>query len=79
MLWLEVAEAQYLVLDEATREAFEQLLNRLAVAPVELAGAVYNTASDQWSVPLAGTGFVFYAVVEEHTTVIILRIIAGLS
>lgn len=78
VLWLEVAEAQYLALDEPTRQTFEEVLAMLAVEPTGAAGAVYNVASDQWSVPLAGTGFVFYAVVEDHATVIILRIIGGL-
>jgi hypothetical protein len=79
VLWLEVAEAQYLGLDEPTRQTFEEVLTLLAVEPTQPAGAVYNEASDQWSVPLAGTGLLFYAVVEDHATVIILRILGGLG
>ena len=59
VLWLEIAEEQYLALDASTREAFEKVLSGLAVAPAELPGVVYNAVSDQWSVPLAGRGFVF--------------------
>ena len=36
--------------------------------------AVYNDRSDQWSVPLGDHGFLFYAVVREPATVIILRL-----
>jgi hypothetical protein len=51
------------------------LLTRLAAAPTAEPDAVYNEHSDQWSVPLDDHGLVFYAVVQEHATVIILRVI----
>ena len=37
--------------------------------------AVYNPASDQWSVPLGDDGVLFYAVVRDPATVIVLRVI----
>ena len=37
---------------------------------------MYNERSDQWSVPLGARGFLFYAVVRDPATVIILRLVS---
>jgi hypothetical protein len=75
LVWLEIAERQYIDLPSTARDLVDQLLTRLSVEPTAEADATYNTYSDQWSVPFASHGFLFYAVVQEHATVIILRVI----
>jgi hypothetical protein len=75
LVWLEIAERQYNDVPSTARDLVDQLLTRLSVEPTAEADATYNTHSDQWSVPFASHGFLFYAVVQEHATVIILRVI----
>jgi len=41
--------------------------------------AVYNEASDQWSITLRDHGFLFFAVVRDPATVIVLRLVVGLG
>ena len=75
VLWLEIAEQQYMDLPHAARDLVDEILDRLAQTPATLPAAGYHEPSDQWSVPIGDQGFVFYAVVEDRATVIILRVI----
>jgi hypothetical protein len=77
--WLEIAERQYLDLPPEARALVDDRLTRLLEDPIGEPGAVYNARSDQWSVPLADEGFLFYAVVHDPATVIVLRLIHGLA
>jgi hypothetical protein len=75
VVWLEIAERQYIGLPDPARDLADHLLAGLEQSPTNMSGAVYNHTSDQWSAPLGDQGFVFYAVLEDHATVIILRVI----
>lgn len=77
--WLEIAEQQYLDLPPGTRQLVDDRLTRLLDDPTGEAGSVYNERSDQWSVALADEGFLFYAVVHDPATVVVLRLIHGLT
>lgn len=44
--------------------------------PTVDADAVYNKRSDQWSVPIGERGFLFYALVRDPATVILLRLVS---
>jgi len=44
--------------------------------PTADADAVCDQGSDQWSVPLEVNGLLFYAVVRDSATVIVLRLIS---
>jgi hypothetical protein len=79
LLWLEIADQQYRDLPVGVRELVERRLARLLENPTVEPDAVYNERSDQWSLPLADDGFLFYAVVQDPATVIILRLIHGLT
>jgi hypothetical protein len=76
LLWLELAERQYLDLPDDTRALVDEGLTLLASDPAGLPGATYDAASDQWSAPIAELGLMLYAVVPEPATVIVLRLIA---
>jgi mRNA-degrading endonuclease RelE of RelBE toxin-antitoxin system len=75
LVWLEVAERQYLDLPDQARDQVDQLLSQLEQAPTHVPGAVFDQPSDQWSAPLGDFALVLYAVVPDRATVIILRII----
>jgi hypothetical protein len=74
LLWLEIAERQYLNLPDEGRRFVDESLTKLERDPFGLPGAVYDASSDQWSAPLGG-GLVLYAVVAEPVTVIVLRLV----
>ena len=76
LLWLEIAERQYLDLPDATHPLVGELLAQLESDPAGLSDAIYDSASDQWSAPIGEHGLMLYAVVHEPTTVIVLRLIA---
>lgn len=78
-VWLEIAEQQYRALPPDLRELVDQRLTQLLENPIADADAVYNARSDQWSVPLANQGFLVYAVVQDPATVIVLRLVYGLT
>jgi hypothetical protein len=54
----------------------DRRLAQLVENPTADPDAVYNPRSDQWSVPLGDAGFLFYAVVRDPATVIVLRLIS---
>ena len=76
LVWLQIADEQYQDLPEDLRELVDRLLARLLENPTVGQDAVYNERSDQWSVPLGERGFLFYAVVREPATVIVLRLVS---
>jgi hypothetical protein len=76
LLWLELAEQQYLDLPDDTRALVDGRLTQLESDPAGLPDATYDAASDQWSAPIAEHGLMLYAVVPERATVIVLRLIA---
>jgi hypothetical protein len=63
VLWLEIAERQYLDLPDGPRALVDERLTRLESDPAGLPDAVYNSASDQWSAPMGEHGLMLYAVV----------------
>jgi hypothetical protein len=75
IVWLEIAERQYLDLPGQARDQVDQLLTQLEQTPIDLPGAVFDQPSHQWSAPLGDLGLVLYAIVLHRATVIILRII----
>jgi plasmid stabilization system protein ParE len=75
MVWLEIAEREYLDLPDQARDAVDQLLTQLEQTPTDLPAAAFDEPSDQWSAPFGDLGLVLYAVVRDRATVIILRII----
>ena len=51
-------------------------LAQLVENPTADPDADHNRRSDQWSVPLGEEGFLFYAVVRDPATVIVLRLVS---
>jgi hypothetical protein len=76
LLWLELAERQYLDLPDDTRALVEERLTLLESDPDDMPDATYNAAVDEWSAPIAERGLMLYAVVSDPATVIVLRLIA---
>ena len=74
LMWLEIAQRQYLDLPQDASELVEARLTQLQNDPVGPPEAVYDSGFD-WSVPLGDRGFVLYAVVTEPATVIVLRLV----
>lgn len=74
LLWLEIAERQYLDMPEGARDLVDERLAQLERDPLALPDAIYDSLSDQWSATAAG-GMVLYAVVAEPPTVIVLRLV----
>ena len=75
MLWLEIAERQYLDLPDDARELVDARLMQLTHAPSRVPDAVYDPTYAQWSVTLGGRGFMMYALVTEPATVIVLLLV----
>jgi hypothetical protein len=75
LVWLEIAEQQYRALAPDLRAEVDRWIATLVENPTEPLEAVYNKHSDQWSVPLADRGFLFYAVVRAPAKLIILRVV----
>ena len=75
LVWLEIAEDQYRSQGDELRALVDHRLSRLLNDPVGEPDAVYNRRSDQYSVPLGDHGFLFFAVVADPPTVIILRVV----
>lgn len=75
LVWLEVAERQYLSLRDGARSLVDQGLVLLQDDPSGWSDAVYDPGSDQWSTTLGSGGLVLYAVVAEPATVIVLRLV----
>ncbi len=75
LVWLQIADQQYRDLPEVLHELVDRRIAQLLENPTVDADAVYNERSDQWSVPLGERGFLFYAVVRDPATVILLRLV----
>jgi hypothetical protein len=75
MLWLEIAERQYLDLPDDARELVDASLVQLDQDPLDLPSARYDAASDQWTLALGDRGFLLYAVVRDPATIIVLRLV----
>jgi hypothetical protein len=78
-VWLEIAEQQYRNLPDDVRELVDRRLPQLFEYPTASPDAVYNEASDQWSITLGDHGFLFFAMVREPATVIVLRLVVGIG
>ena len=78
-VWLEIAEQQYRNLPDDVRDLVDRRLAQLFENPTADPDAVYNEASDQWSITLGEHGFLFFAVVRDSATVIVLRLVVGLG
>ena len=76
LVWLQIADQQYHDLPDELRELVDCRLAQLLENPTADADAVHNERSDQWSVPLGARGLLFYAVVREPATVIVLRLVS---
>ncbi len=76
LLWLELAERQYLDFPDDTGALVDERLAQLESDPAGLPDATYDAASDQRSAPIAERGLMLCAVVPQRATVIVLRLIA---
>jgi len=76
LLWLDIAERQYLDLPGDAGALVDELLDQPASDPGGLPHAIYDSASDHWSAPIGEHRLMLYAVVREPATVILLRLIA---
>lgn len=79
LLWLEIAERQYLDLPTHLLDRLDSCLSRLVDDPTGDRHASYSPRSDQWSTPIGDDGFLLYAVVPDPPTVIVLRLVLGLG
>jgi hypothetical protein len=79
LLWLEIAERQYLDLPPDLLDQLDARLSQLVDDPTDDPNAAYDAHSDQWSVPIADQGFVLYAVVTDPPTVIVLWLVIDLG
>jgi hypothetical protein len=77
LIWLQIADQQYHDLPADVRDVVDRRLAQLVEHPTADRDAVYDSRSDQWSVPLGTTGLLSYAVVPEPPTVIVLRLISS--
>lgn len=75
-VWLAMVEQQYRDLPADLRGLVDYRIAQLLENPTAEPDAVYNERYDQWSVPLADQGFLFYAVVRDPATVIVLRLVS---
>ena len=76
LVWLEISDRPYRELPDATRVLIDRRLTQLVDNPTVDPDADYNQRSDQWSVPVGADGLLFYAVVREPPTVIVLRLVS---
>lgn len=76
LIWLQIADQQYHDLPDGLRVLVDRRLAQLVENPTVDPDTDYNPASDQWSVPLDEHGFLFYAVVRDPATVIVLRLVS---
>jgi hypothetical protein len=74
LIWLRIADEQYHDLPATVRDVVDRRLAQLVERPTADPDAVYNARSDQWSVPLGTSGLLFYAIVREPPTVIVLSL-----
>lgn len=72
LLWLEIAEQQYLSLPDPVRDSVDRRLARMVEEPT--ADALYDSASDQWSV-IVDDGLLLFAVVADPAALVVLRLV----
>lgn len=77
--WLEIVEQLYRNLPDDVRDLVDQRLAHLFENPTADPNAVDNDVSDQWSITLGDHGFLFFAVVRDPATLIVLRLVVGLG
>jgi hypothetical protein len=75
LIWLQIADQQYHDMTDRMRDLVNHRIAQLLEYPTIDLDAVYDERSDQWNVPLGDHGFLFYAVVRDPATVIILRLV----
>jgi hypothetical protein len=76
LVWLQIADQQYHEVPAEVRALVDQRLAHLMENPTADPDADYNQRWDQWSVPLGENGLLFYAVVSDLATVIVLRLVS---
>ena len=76
LVWLQIADQQYHEVPAEVRALVDRRLAQLVENPTADPDADYNRRSDHWSVPLGEEGFLFYAVVRDPATVIVLRLVS---
>ena len=76
LVWLEIADQQYRELSDETRALVTRRLAQRVENPTADPDADYIERSDQWSVPVGPDGLLFYAVVRDPLTVIVLRLVS---
>ncbi len=77
--WLEIVEQLYRNLPDDVRDLVDRRLAHLFENPTADPDAVDNDVSDQWSITLGDHGFLFFAVVRDPATLIVLRLVVGLG
>jgi hypothetical protein len=77
VLWLEIAAKQHRDLPADVRRLVDRRIDGLSGDPYAELDAIYDSRSDQWSVPVGGDGLLVYAVVQEPAAVIVLRIVVA--
>ena len=75
LLWLEIAERQYLDLPTDLLDPVDARLAQLVDDPTSDPHAAYDERSDQWSVAVGDQCLIFYAVVAHPPTVIVFRLV----
>lgn len=76
LVWLEIADQQYRELPDTTCRLVDRRLARLVEKPIADPDADYSPRSDQLSVPVGADGLLFYAVVGDPPTVIVLGLVS---
>jgi hypothetical protein len=76
LIWLQIADQQYHELPDGVRALIDRRLAQLVENPTVDPDADDNERSDQWSVPVGADALLFYAVVREPPTVIVLRLVS---
>ena len=76
LVWLEIADRQYRELPDATRVLIDRRLARLVENPPSTRTLTTTSAPTKWSVPVGADALLFYAVVREPPTVIVLRLVS---
>lgn len=76
LIWLQIAAQQYRDLPGDLQILADRRLAQLIENPTADPDVDYNQTSDQWSVPLGQDGLLFYAVVHDPATVIVLRLVS---
>lgn len=75
LIWLEIAEQQYLSLPRDVQDQIDASLKQILDDPES---GKYDKSSDQWTVTFGdGAGMIVYAVVRQNVKVIVLRLVSS--